>query len=366
MQISFQREQLLKPLSYVAGVVERRQTLPILSYVLLRHSGDETTFTGTDLEIEIVAQVKAEGSGRGELTLPARKLLDICRALPPDAVLDVRKDGEKVVVKAGRSRFALTSLPVSDFPNLEVGSGETVSSLGQGELRRALDQTQFCMAQQDVRYYLNGMLLELRPGQLRCVATDGHRMGMTEVPLENRDAAERQVIVPRKGVHEIVRLLETGAEPVELRLLPNHVQVRSSTVTFTSKLIDGRYPDYSKVLPAGQNKYAIVGREALREALARAAILSNEKYRGVRLGFEGKSLTISAHNPEQEEAEEEIGVDYHGEALEIGFNVNYLLEAIGALGSEQVRIGLNDPNSSCLVTTPDSNYPQYVVMPMRL
>jgi DNA polymerase-3 subunit beta len=366
MHIRFVREELLKPLSYVAGVVERRQTLPILSYLLLSQENEVVELTGTDLEVEVIARARAEAAGSGKVTVPARKLLDICRALPAEAVLDIRKEGDKVVVKAGRSRFALTSLPVADFPNLETTKWDLTVGLTQGDLKQALEQTHFCMAQQDVRYYLNGLLLELRAGMLRLVGTDGHRMAMTEVPLENAPAGERQVIMPRKGVHEISRLLEPNSDAVELRWSGNHLQAHTGAFTFTSKLIDGRYPDYTKVLPTQQGKAVVVDRTELREALGRAAILSNEKYRGVRLGLSQNSLKLSAHNPEQEEAQEEVAAEYQGEPLEIGFNVTYLMDAIGALVSDQVRIGLNDPNSSCLIGAPGSTYPQYVIMPMRL
>jgi len=366
MHIRFVREELLKPLSYVAGVVERRQTLPILSYLLLVQDGEKVELTGTDLEVEVVAKAKAEAPGTGKATVPARKLLDICRALPAEAVLDIRTEGEKVVVKAGKSRFSLSSLPVTDFPNLEAANWDLTVSLPQQELKGALDQTHFCMAQQDVRYYLNGLLLEMRGGKLRFVGTDGHRMAMTEVAVEGPSATDRQVILPRKGVHEISRVLEASPESVELRWSNNHLRVQTSGFTFTTKLIDGRYPDYTKVLPSHQTKLVVLDREAFREALGRAAILSNEKYRGVRLGLSGKSLKLSAHNPEQEEAQEEVAVEYDGDPLEIGFNVNYLMDAVGALSAERVSIGLNDPNSSCLINAPGTSYPQYVIMPMRL
>jgi DNA polymerase III subunit beta len=366
MQISFQRDELLKPLSFVAGVVERRQTLPILSYVLLRQDGQDVTLTGTDLEIEVVANAKCESRGSGELTLPARKLLDICRALPADAMVDIRKEGEKAVVKAGRSRFSLLTLPGSDFPSLEVGQWDVTFTVPQKKLKEALTQTHFCMAQQDVRYYLNGLLFETGGSHLRLVGTDGHRMALTEFEVRGDLKGERQVIVPRKGVQEMIRLLEDADTEVEVGFSGNHLQAKTTGFTFRSKLIDGRYPDYNKVLPSAQGKHAIVERESFRESLGRAAILSNEKYRGVRLNFQNKALKISAHNPEQEEAQEEIGLEYQGEMLEIGFNVNYLLEAVGALGGERIKLGLNDPNASCLLTVPDQVYPQYVIMPMRL
>lgn len=367
MQTSFEREELLKALSLVAGVVERRQTLPILSYVVLNQEGNVATLTGTDLEIEVIASAKSSTTVSGELTLPARKLLDICRALPNGAVLEIKRDGEKALVKAGRSRFSLLTLPTSDFPRLEAGSWDVTLHASQGELHKAMSQTQFCMAQQDVRYYLNGLLVEMKGARLRFVGTDGHRMAVTEIGVKAEGKSDGQVIVPRKGVQEIVRLLDAdSSDDAVIRIGNNHIQVQTGNIVFTSKLIDGRYPDYNKVLPGAQSRHATLDREAFREALGRAAILSNEKYRGVRLEFGGKTLKISAHNPEQEEALEEIGVEYQGEALEIGFNVTYMLDAIGALGTEKVQIGLNEASASCLLSGPGQEYPKYVVMPMRL
>ena len=366
MHITLQREDILKPLSYVAGVVEKRQTLPILSFVLLRQEDGEVTFTGTDLEVEIVARVKTERSANGELTLPARKLLDICRALPEGAVIDIRKDGEKVSVKSGKSRFSLLTLPSVDFPNIQASQWDHGVSVPQETLKNLLQQTHFCMAQQDTRYFLNGLLVELSGNRLRVVGTDGHRMATSESVLGGNAQEPKQVIIPRKGVHEFMRLLEDTPDPVELQFNANHVRARTTSFIFTSKLIDGKYPDYAKVIPVAQSKLVRVERETLRESLGRAAILSNEKYRGVRLTLANKGLKISAHNPEQEEAQEEISADYSGETMEIGFNVSYMLEAIGALQSQQVVIGLTDANSSCTISTPDTKTPLYVIMPMRL
>ncbi len=368
MHINLQRDELIKPLSYVAGAVEKRQTLPILSFVLLRQKSGELTLTGTDLEVEIVAKVKTGQDGNGELTLPARKLLDICRALPEGSALDIRKEAEKAVVKSGKSRFSLLSLPASDFPNIQTTNWDQVFSLEQKSLRNLLIQTNFCMAQQDMRYFLNGLLFDINNEQLRIVGTDGHRMAISESTLSKKDnnTSVRQAIVPRKGIHELMRLLEDSADTVEVRLTGNHIQASTSTFTFTSKLIDGKYPDYTKVVPAAQNKYIEIEREQLREALGRAAILSNEKYRGVRFSVAGKGIKLSTHNPEQEEATEEIAADYSGEPIEVGFNVNYMIEAISTLQSKQISIGLTDANSSCTIQSPDSKNPLYVIMPMRL
>jgi DNA polymerase-3 subunit beta len=298
--------------------------------------------------------------------LPARKLLDICRALPVDTNVEIRAEGPRVQVRAGRSRFTLATLPVSDFPVTQHAAWDTSFSIEQRALRRLLEDTHFCMAQQDVRYYLNGVLLETGDGKLRAVATDGHRLALSECALEKHQGQGRQIIVPRKGVQELVRTLEDSEEAARIEISNNHIRVSTGTLVFTSKLIDGRYPDYTKVIPTNQTKQLDLGREVLRETLTRVAILSNEKYRGVRLTLGQNSLQISAHNPEQEEAQEEVPLDYHGEALEIGFNVTYLLDALGALHTDRVAISLNDPNSSCVIHSPGALTPKYIVMPMRL
>lgn len=367
MNITFERDALIRPLTYVTGVVERRQTLPVLSYVLIRSTDAGVTLTGTDLETEVVVHCDAKTTGPVDMTLPARKLLDICRALPQGAKLDVRKEGNKAIIKAGRSRFTLLTLATSDFPSIQTTQWDIRFAVSQQELRRVLEETNFCMAQQDVRYYLNGLLLELTSGVVRAVATDGHRMAVSETAAEGNVGGEaRQAIIPRKAVMEMIRVLDEGAGNVELMLSSNHLRVQSAGLLFTAKLIDGRYPDYTKVLPARQSKRLAVDREELRVALGRAAILSNEKFRGVRLGVGEQSLKIVAHNPEQEEAEEEVATDYVGETMEVGFNVNYLIEATSALQSTKVVLGLNDPSSSCLIYGPDREYPRYVIMPMRL
>lgn len=366
MHITLQREDILKPLNYVAGVVEKRQTLPILSFILLRQENDEVTLTGTDLEVEILAKVKTKHGETGELTLPARKLLDICRALPEGAAIDIRKDGEKASIKSGKSRFSLLTLPAADFPSIQATQWDQHINLPQGSLRSLLQQTHFCMAQQDTRYFLNGLLMEFGNKRIRVVGTDGHRMAVCESPFEGNIKETTQIIVPRKGVHEFMRLLEDSPGTIELRFNANHIRAVADNFVFTSKLIDGKYPDYSKVIPSTQSKSVRIEREALRESLNRAAILSNEKYRGVRLTLANKGLKISAHNPEQEEAQEEIQADYDGDTMEIGFNVGYMLEAIGALHSQQIVLGLTDANSSCTIGSPDTKMPLYVIMPMRL
>ncbi|WP_286916987.1 DNA polymerase III subunit beta [Pseudomonas sp. UBA6276] len=367
MHFTIQREALLKPLQLVAGVVERRQTLPVLSNVLLVVQGQQLSLTGTDLEVELVGRVQLEEPAEpGEITVPARKLMDICKSLPNDALIDIKVDEQKVVVKAGRSRFTLSTLPANDFPTVEEGPGSLTCSLVQSKLRRLIERTSFAMAQQDVRYYLNGLLFDLRGDALRTVATDGHRLALCETELEKASGAKRQIIVPRKGVTELQRLLESGDREIELEVGRSHVRVKRDDVTFTSKLIDGRFPDYEAVIPIGADREVKVDREALRASLQRAAILSNEKYRGIRVEVSPGNLKISAHNPEQEEAQEEIEADTTVSDLAIGFNVNYLLDALSALRDEHVVIQLRDSNSSALVREASSEKSRHVVMPLRL
>lgn len=366
MHIQLNRESLLKPVSMVAGVVERRQTLPILSYVLIRASDGTVSFTGTDLEVEMIARVEGQVDKPGDATVPARKLFDICRALPEGAAVTLNKQSEKVILKAGKSRFTLSSLSPDDFPKVESGAFSQSLALPTGVLKSIFERTAFCMAQQDVRYYLNGLYLHAEADKLRAVATDGHRMAVAEAACESTDGKVVEMIIPRKAIQEISRFLVPSDEVVKLEIGASHVRLAMEDVVFTSKLIDGKFPDYTKVIPSSQSKLLSLNRSLFREALGRVAILANEKYRGIRLELEPRKLRISAHNPEQEEATEELDVSYTGESLEIGFNVNYLSEASGALPGEEVILGLNDPNSSCTLRAPNSNDTQYIVMPMRL
>jgi len=367
MHFTIQREALLKPLQLVAGVVERRQTLPVLSNVLLVVEGQQLSLTGTDLEVELVGRVMLEDAAEpGEITVPARKLMDICKSLPSDVLIDIRVDEQKLLVKAGRSRFTLSTLPANDFPTVEEGPGSLTFNLPQAKLRRLVERTSFAMAQQDVRYYLNGMLLEVQSGLLRAVATDGHRLAMCSMEAAIQQEGKHQVIVPRKGILELARLLTEQDAEVAIVLGQHHIRANTGEFTFTSKLVDGKFPDYERVLPRGGDKLVLADRQGLREAFSRTAILSNEKYRGIRLTLASGLLKIQANNPEQEEAEEEIVVDYNGSGLEIGFNVSYLLDVLGVMGTEQVRLILSDSNSSALLQEADNDDSAYVVMPMRL
>lgn len=366
MRFSLSREALLKPLQQVVGVVERRQTLPVLSNLLVEVRGVELSLTGTDLEVEMVARAVVEDAEDGETTIPARKLFEIVRALPDGCRVTVIVKGDKATVSAGRSRFTLATLAANDFPSVDALEGVERVSLAEGLLKDLIERSAFAMAQQDVRYYLNGLLFDLRGDSLRCVATDGHRLALCEAALPGGSLTKRQIIVPRKGVLELLRLLEGSDRLVELELARSHLRMRREDVSFTSKLIDGRFPDYEAVIPIGADKTIEINREVLRSALQRAAILSNEKFRGVKLEAAPGLLRIVAHNPEQEEAHEELEVATTIDGLAIGFNVTYLLEALAALKGEAVLLNLRDANSSVLVREKDSDRSRHVVMPLRL
>jgi DNA polymerase III subunit beta len=367
MYFEISREALIKPLQLVTGVVERRQTLPVLSNVLLVLDNGQLSLTGTDLEVELVGRVATDGiSTDGEITVPARKLIDICKSLPEDAVLKFETDDGKAILRCGRSRFTLSTLPAEDFPSVEETPGTLEFTLPQQALKGMLDSTSFAMAQQDVRYYLNGLLFEVSTDYLRVVATDGHRLALHTEKLKIPVVGRTQVIVPRKGILELTRLLSDGEEPVHLLIGSNHIRAKTENFTFTSKLVDGKFPDYDRVLPKGGDKVLTANRNDLRPALNRTAILSNEKFRGIRLLLSKDELKILANNPEQEEAEEIINVEYAGPPLEIGFNVSYLIDVLGVLTSESVQMILLDSNSSVLIQAMEGSPALYVVMPMRL
>lgn len=370
MKFSLPREQFLKPLQLVVSVVERRQTLPVLSNVLISLINNKLSITGTDLEVEVVGRTDLSDENEqvaGEITVPARKLMDICKSLPDSAMIHFSEDSGRMLITSGRSRFALSTLPAAEFPSLDEGGGGDEFTIESAELKALIDKTAFAMAHQDVRYYLNGMLWEVADGLLRTVATDGHRLAMSSRALAVDREENIQTIVPRKGITELSRILNDEIS-VSVSLGRSHVRIKGEDFLFTSKLVDGAYPDYERVLPRTGTKIIEGSREALRQAFSRAAILSNEKYRGVRLLVqEGGVLKITANNPDQEEAEEELLVDYQGEGdLEIGFNVNYIIDVLNVLKGENVRMTFTDANSSSLLEDPSESGSVYVIMPMRL
>jgi len=368
MKVTVQRATLVKPLQMISGVVEKRQTLPILSNVLVTVKEQSLSLTATDLEIELIGSVPLDQvSETGSTTVSARKLLDICRALPDDAALQISLDGDHLVLRSGASRFVLSTLPPHDFPSVENGPFATQFAISQTKLRKLIGKTHFAMGQQDVRHYLNGTLFDINQGVVKCVATDGHRLAFSSIDEVNVGDTQIKVILPRKSVLELIRLLDPNSEKeITVCIGENHFRVITPDFTFTSKLINAQYPDYDKLIPRSVENTAIVSREALKQALVRASILSNEKFRGIRLHLDSDQLRLVANNPEQEEAEEMITLEYQGNGLEIGFNAAYLLDVVSAITSEHIRWSFNNPNSGVLIEPSDKNNCLYVVMPMRL
>lgn len=366
MKFIIEREHLLKPLQQVSSPLGGRPTLPILGNLLLQVSDGTLSMTGTDLEMEMVARIMLNQPHEdGATTVPARKFLDICRGLPDGAEISLTLDGDRMLVRSGRSRFSLSTLPAADFPNQDDWQSSVEFTLPQATLKRLIDATQFSMAHQDVRYYLNGMLFETEGEQLRTVATDGHRLAVCALPVGETLPAH-SVIVPRKGVMELVRLLDGGETPLKLQIGGSNIRAHVGDFIFTSRLVDGRFPDYRRVLPKNPDKVLEAECDVLKQAFARAAILSNEKFRGVRLYLNQDQLKITANNPEQEEAEEILDVSYNGTDMEVGFNVSYLLDVLNALKCERVRLLLTDSTSSVQLEDTESPAAAYVVMPMRL
>jgi DNA polymerase-3 subunit beta len=368
MKVTLERATLVKPLQIISGVVEKRQTLPILSNVLVTVSENTMSLTATDLEIELIGVVPLTGTVEtGATTVSARKLLDICRALPDEAVMQLSLEGEQLILRSGGSRFVLTTLPAADFPNVENGPFAVQFTMSQAKLKRLIGKTHFAMGQQDVRHYLNGALFDINDGVVKCVATDGHRLAFSSSNEVNVGDTRIKVILPRKSVLELIRLLDANNdEEINVCIGENHFRVITPDFTFTSKLINAQYPDYERLIPRAVENTAIASREALKQALVRASILSNEKFRGIRLHLDRDQLRIVANNPEQEEAEEMVALDYQGSGLEIGFNAAYLLDVVSAIATENIHWSFNDPNSGVVMEPSDKSDCLYVVMPMRL
>lgn len=367
MHFIISKDSLLKPLTMVSGAIERKHTLPILSNVLIEASLDAVKFTGTDMEVELVASTTADNVIQaGAITIPAKKLFDICRSLPGDAEIELKVDGHSAVVKSGKSRFSLSTLPASDYPNLEEWQSDDQIEISRHTLRALIERINFSMANQDVRYYLNGMSFELESDVIRTVATDGHRLALAQQPIAVGVKEQKQVIVPRKAVLEILRLVEDNDELLQIHLGNNHIRIIDKQFVFTSKLVDGRFPDYRRVLPQGGDKTIVADKNMLKDVFQRVSILSNEKFKGVRLNLSHGELLVSANNPEQEQAEETALVDYAGGDLEIGFNVSYIIDVLNNINTDTVKIMLADANSSALIEGFDDASSLYVVMPMKL
>ena len=366
--LQIDKDALLTPLQAVTGIVEKRHTLPILSNVLIERKNEKLNFVATDLEIQITTTCEAEGNA-GEnqsLTVSARKLQDILRSLPDGTETTLDVQANKVQVKAGKSRFNLQTMPADDFPKMaEAGELQARFSVSQKVLQDLLLLVQFAMAQQDIRYYLNGLLLVLDGSKIKVVATDGHRLSYAEGPLATPHD-KREVILPRKVVLELSRQLGTADADVQVEIYASQVRFRYGNSELITKIIDGKFPDFTRVIPVNYNKTITLSRQELLQSLQRAAILSNEKFRGVRWLLTGGSLRISCTNTEQEEAQEEMEVNYSGDALDVGFNITYLLDVLNNVHTENIDCSFGDASSSMLITIPGRDDFRYVVMPMRI
>ena len=366
MQIKINRETLLKPITNVTGIVERRHTLPILSNLLLEAKNNNVQLTATDLEMQISLNFETKFNGELSTTISAKKLLDICRSLPEAVDIDMVSSDSRITVKAGKSRFNLQTLPAADYPVMsKVVAVGTSIKISQQELKKLLKQVEFAMAQQDIRYYLNGLLLEVDEKNLNLVGTDGHRLSFTSTKLvQSYDKTD--VILPRKTVVELIKLLDDSQDEVTIEISAGQVNFAFNEVRLISKVIDGKFPDYHRVIPTGHQNTFSVNRMAILTAMQRASILSNEKYRGIRMVLSDSNLKLISTNTEQEEAEEELEIDYKKDALDIGFNVTYLIDVLNNTQQENVNFSFADANSSCLITVPGEDNYKYVVMPMRI
>jgi DNA polymerase III subunit beta len=366
MNIKIDRELLINPLGNVSGIVEKRHTLPILSNLLLENQQGNLKFTATDLEMQISTHIKTKLSEDFQITISARKFFDITRALPEKSNIDIQIEETKVTVKAKKSRFNLQTLPAKDYPVMKKDENEAVElELSQKIFKQLLKQVDFAMAQQDIRYYLNGLLIEIKEKNINIVGTDGHRLSFTSATLKN-PSKNIQVIVPRKTIVELIKLLGDTDDLVNISFTNNQVNFKFNDIDLITKVIDGKFPDYSRVIPEGHTNIFNINRELLLDAMLRASILSNDKYRGIRMVVEENNLKLVSNNSEHEEAEEELEIVYKGEKIDIGFNVTYLIDVLTNIQSDQLSIAFSDSSSSCLVTIPKNKEYKYVVMPMRI
>ncbi|MDG9729064.1 DNA polymerase III subunit beta [Ignatzschineria sp. RMDPL8A] len=366
MKLIIQREQLLKPLQAIIGVIDRTQTLPVLANVKCVVTEDEITLTTTNLEIELKCSFPHLSIETGDITFPAKKLLDILKALPHDIEVQIHVEELRATIVAGRSRFTLSCLAADEFPVLDDLEFEKTLTVPKKDLREIIDNVAFSMAVSDVRYFLNGLLLDVDGNELNAVATDGHRLSVAHLELPETTGLQKQFIIPRKGIEELLKLLENESAPVHLELSPNHLRVELGSIVFTTKLIEGKFPDYRRVVPELGDKLVVADRVGLIDALTRASVLSQDKFRGIRLHFSEFLLKLHVNNPEQEHAEEEVEVNYQGEDFSTAFNVTYLLDALKALDDDMVRLSFTSATSSCLIQNSEGDNVKYVVMPMRL
>jgi DNA polymerase-3 subunit beta len=366
MNIKIDREILLKPLGNVSGIVEKRHALPILSNLLLEGHQGKLKFTATDLEMQISTHIKTELADDFQITVSAKKLFDITRALPENSNIDIQIEENKAIVKAKKSRFNLQTLPPQDYPVMKKDENDSIElKLSQKEFKALLKQVDFAMAQQDIRYYLNGLLIEVKDKNINIVGTDGHRLSFTSLELKT-PTNPAQVIVPRKTIVELVKLLGDTDDPVEISFSNNQVNFKFNDIDLITKVIDGKFPDYDRVIPQGHDNVFNIDRSLLLDSMLRASILSNDKYRGIRMVVEEGNLKLVSNNSEQEQAEEELEIDYKGEKIDVGFNVTYLIDVLTNIQSDKLTFAFNDSSSSCLVTIPNNEKYKYVVMPMRI
>lgn len=366
MKFIINREVILTPLQQIVSVIEKRQTMPILSNVLMVIEADQLILTGTDLEIQIVAKINIETATPGAVTVPARKFLDICRLLPGGAEIKFEQQQDKAKILSSRSRFSLTCLPADNYPEFSESVLDNQFFINAGQFKKALDKTVFCMANQDVRYYLNGLLLHLSNTKLKLVASDGHRLAIYEDNLDQASGIEARIILPRKGIIELARLLDDPDAELRIKFSDNNIKIYIKNLIFSAKLVDSKYPDFGKVFQQEFFNPIHIRKQQLKETLTRVAILSNEKYKGVTLDILPDSLKISTHNPEHDEAEEEMIIEYVGEPLSISFNAQYLLDAVSNLDSELAVITIASNASSCFINEPEELAYKFIVMPMRL
>jgi DNA polymerase III subunit beta len=372
MEFSIQREDLLSALQLVSGVVDRKQPLPILSNILIEVTDNNLSITATDLEVELIVYSNpSEVRVTGKTTVSAKKLSDICKNLPSQSLVDCSLDKNRFIIQSHNNRFELLTLPSEEYPYMEHDSVEHEISINEGHFRALLEKTYFSMAHQDVRYYLNGLLLDINEGNIKSIATDGHRLALSSAEITN-NKKPFQVIIPRKGVIELLRLLTHSDNTITISIEANCIRLKTETFAFSSKLLEGAFPDYNRVIPKAGDKTIIVEKDHLKQIVAQVAVLSHDKYRGIRAVFAPEQQKMLSNNAENEGAEVELTATYEGEKIEIALNVNYLQEALNAIESPKVKITLSSPSSSILMTGEDEasdGYPAryiYVIMPMRL
>jgi DNA polymerase-3 subunit beta len=366
MILNINKESLLDPLQKVFGVIEKRQTLPILSNVFFCINDGTLKLTGTDLEVQISSNTSIDSSDVFKTTIPGRKLLDICRSLPDESKINLDFGINSLILKSGKSRFTLRTLPADDYPLFDETNYTDQINIDQSILVKVFSKTVFCMAQQDVRYYLNGLMMEVVKGELQTVASDGHRLALSKNKLIDENQSISQLIIPRKAAHELIKLMEKHVGVVDLRVSKNSIKFIIGDVELSAKLIDGRFPDFNNVIPDESKHCFTINKLSFKSALSRVSILSNEKYKGIRLDLKSQLIVINANNPEQDEAEEEVVVDYDSEEMSMGFNSSYLMDALNVIESEDVLVSFTDTNSSCLLENPSDKSSRFVIMPMRI